>query len=97
MARFTVDSAALQANSTAVRGTIERIRAEVATMHAGLQALEGSWTGQAAALFQTVVADWRTTEATVEASLESITAALNAAAVGYEEAEARNAALFLGR
>ncbi|MEH0110482.1 WXG100 family type VII secretion target [Tersicoccus sp. MR15.9] len=94
MAVFTVDSAALQANSAAVRGTVERIRAEVATMHAGLQALEGSWTGQASALFQGVVAQWRTTEATVESSLESITAALDAAAAGYEEAEARNAALF---
>lgn len=94
MAQFNVDSEALALKSNAVRGSIERIRAEVDAMQRGLQELQSSWTGQASATFQALVVDWRATQVKVEASLESINTALGNAALQYAEAEQANTRLF---
>lgn len=96
MTQFHVDSDALSARSAAVRGSIERIRAEVDTMQHGLQELQSTWTGQASASFQSLVVDWRSTQARVEASLESINSALGNAALQYAQAEEANMRLFAG-
>lgn len=94
MAQFRVDSEGLALKSAAVRGSVERIRAEVNAMHRSLQELESTWSGQAAAGFQTVMVDWRGTQARVEQSLESINAALSTAATQYAQTEQANIRLF---
>jgi WXG100 family type VII secretion target len=96
MAVFHVDSDALQARSLAVQGTIGRLRAEVDSMHTGLQQLEGLWSGTAAANFRQLMANWRATQLKVEEALAGINAALTHASEQYAAAEAANARLFLG-
>ncbi|WP_026534153.1 WXG100 family type VII secretion target [Arthrobacter sp. H14] len=94
MAQFNVDSEVLQLRSSAVRGSVERIRTEVETMQRGLQELQGSWTGAAATTFQGLIVDWRATQMKVEASLESINTALSTAATQYAQAEQANTRMF---
>lgn len=94
MAQFNVDSEVLQLKSAAVRGSVERIRAEVETMQRGLQDLQGSWTGAAATTFQGLIVDWRGTQMKVETSLESINTALSTAATQYAQAEQANTRMF---
>jgi early secretory antigenic target protein ESAT-6 len=95
MTRFQVDSDAVAAATGTVQAAIGRIQAEVAGLHGQLVNLEGSWTGQAAAAFQGVVADWKTTQHRVEEGLAAISAALAHAAQQYAEIEQQNARLFL--
>lgn len=64
-------------------------------MQRNLLDLQGSWTGTAATSFQNLMADWRNTQARVEASLESINAALSLAATQYAQAEEANTRLFI--
>lgn len=94
MAIVSVDSEALAAKSAEVRGTIDRLQADVTGMQAGLQSLSESWQGQASANFQSLVAQWRSTQARVEESLASINEALSYASTQYAETEAANTALF---
>ena len=94
MALVSVDSEILDAKSTEVRGTIERLQSEVNRMQSGLQSLSESWQGQASANFQSIVAEWRSTQAQVEESLASINLALGHASAQYAETEAANIALF---
>lgn len=94
MAVFHVDSEALAAKSSAVQGTIGRIQSEVNTMQSGLNELEALWTGQAAANFQQLIADWRSTQLKVEESLTAINAALAQASQQYASAEEANTRLF---
>ena len=94
MALIQVDSDVLIARSAEVQGTIDRLQAEINGMQSGLQALADSWQGQASANFQSVVAEWRATQAQVEDSLASINQALRFASEQYAETEAANTALF---
>ena len=95
MTRYQGDSEAVFTATGAVRGTITRIQSEVEAMHGQLTALQGSWSGSAAQAFQTVVADWKGTQARVEESLSAINLALGQAGQGYADAEAANARLFV--
>jgi len=72
MTRYQVDSEAVFGATGAVRATIGRIQSEVEAMHGQLTTLQGSWQGDAATAFQTLVADWRSTQVRVEESLEAI-------------------------
>jgi len=72
----------------------ETIRAEVASLVGSLQALEGTWQGQASTAFAGVLAQWRAAQAQVEVALGSLTHALSAAATGYADAEATAARMF---
>ena len=94
MSLFAVDSEALAAKSAEVQGTIERLRADVNGMQAGLASLGEIWRGTASANFQSLVADWRATQARVEESLDSINQALAFASAQYAETEAANTSLF---
>ena len=94
MSRFEVDSAQVGTASTAVRGSVGTISAEVDRMMRNLLDLQGSWKGQAASQFQVVVEDWRGTQERVKASLEQISTALAAAATTYADAEQANARMF---
>ena len=95
MPLFAVDSEALSAKSAEVQGTIERLRADVNGMQAGLASLSEIWRGSASANFQSLVTDWRTTQARVEESLVSINQALAFASAQYAETEAANTSLFM--
>jgi len=95
MTRYTVDSEAVAAATAAIRGTVARIQGEVSGLHGQLVALQGSWTGQASVQFQSVVSDWKLTQARVEESLGLISAALGQAGLQYAEVEQANQRLFL--
>lgn len=97
MPRYTVDSDAVLAASSAAAATVPRIQGDVAALLASLTALQDSWSGSAALAFQAVVADWRATQARVEESLVTITQALSAAGRQYLEVEEANARMFGGR
>jgi len=94
MTQFQVDSEAVLATTAAVRGSMARIQGEVGSLLTQLVNLQGSWTGQASLAFQTVVSDWRATQARVEENLGTINHALTLAAHQYVEIETSNARLF---
>ncbi|MCX7523400.1 WXG100 family type VII secretion target [Microbacterium sp. STN6] len=94
MSRFQVDSEAVLSTTGAVRGSMDRIRAEVGGLHGQLTNLQGAWTGQAATAFQAVITDWNATQQRVEESLAAINHALGQAAQQYAEIEAANTRLF---
>ena len=77
-----------------MRGSISRIQAEVGAMHGQLVNLQSSWTGPAAAAFQSLATEWRSTQQRVEENLAAINQALGAAGQQYAEAEAANARMF---
>jgi WXG100 family type VII secretion target len=95
MTRFQVDSEAVAAATGSIRAAVGRIQGEVSGLYGQLVALQGSWTGQASAGFQSVVADWKTTQARVEESLGLISTALGQAGASYADVESANARLFL--
>lgn len=94
MSRFEVDSTQVAQAAGAARASGAVIHTEVGAMLRHLAALEGSWRGAAASTFTSLVAEWRATQAQVEASLEHITLALDAAARQYADAEAAATRLF---
>lgn len=94
MTRFQVDSEAVLAATSAVQGSSQRIQSEVAAVHAQLVNLQGSWTGQAASSFQTVLSEWRATQQRVEENLASLNQALAQAGQQYAEIELLNARRF---
>jgi 6 kDa early secretory antigenic target len=95
MTRYQIDSEAVASATTAVQAAASRIQADVSGLHSQLLALQSSWTGQAAAAFQSVVADWTATQRRVEESLQTINAGLAQAGQHYAEIELSNARLFL--
>ncbi|WP_026556934.1 WXG100 family type VII secretion target [Arthrobacter sp. 35W] len=97
MAQFNVNSDELGVKNQAVHGSMERIRAEVDAMTRNLADLQSTWTGAASNNFQVLVNDWRATQLRVEASLESINAALGTAATQYAQAEEANTRMFSAR
>ncbi|MCR8670770.1 WXG100 family type VII secretion target [Agrococcus sp. HG114] len=96
MSRYVVDGDAIHGAHISVRGTASRLQSEVAAMHAQLQALQDSWSGQASVAFQGVLQEWRATQLRVEESLASINEALAMAGRQYDEVEQGNTRLFAG-
>ncbi|HEX4442625.1 MAG TPA: WXG100 family type VII secretion target [Galbitalea sp.] len=94
MTTFQVDSDAVLGATGSIHASMERLSGESSALLGQLVGLQGSWTGTASAAFQTVVADWRATQARVEESLGSIGRALGSAAQQYAEAETSNTGLF---
>ncbi len=94
MTRYQVDSEAVLSATGTVRASIGRIQAEVGGLHAQLTNLQGSWSGQAATAFQSVISEWRATQQRVEESLEGINQALTQAGQQYADIEQANARLF---
>jgi WXG100 family type VII secretion target len=95
MTRFQVDSEAVVSATSAIRAASGRIQGEVGGLLAQLTALQGTWTGQASIGFQSVIGDWKATQARVEESLALISTALGQAGQSYAEVEAANARLFV--
>ncbi len=94
MATYAVNSDEVAASAARTAAAGERIRTEVAAMMTDLQNLQATWGGVASASFADCAAQWRITQAQVEASLDTIAAQLNSAASVYSEAEAQSASLF---
>ncbi|ALD63018.1 WXG100 family type VII secretion target [Glutamicibacter soli] len=94
MSTFSTNTGEMQAKSQAVMGTIDRLRSEVATMQMNLDQLQGTWHGSAAASFQAIVAEWRSTHLRIEEALGNIATALHHASAQYEEVEQVNTSLF---
>lgn len=95
MSRYEVDSAQVAQAGAAVQSSTAAVRAEIATMQRHLTELQNSWRGTAATGFAAVMVDWAATQARVEQSLDQITAALQAAARTYADAEQQAARLFM--
>ncbi|MBB4734516.1 WXG100 family type VII secretion target [Micrococcus cohnii] len=89
-----IDIDDLQAKGSAVEASIGRLQSEVNTMEASLRQLQDTWRGQASTNFQTVLTDWRATQARVEESLANIRQAMNQAATQYRDTEQANAGMF---
>ncbi|WP_426302283.1 WXG100 family type VII secretion target [Arthrobacter sp. R-11] len=94
MSVISVDTELMQLKSTTVKATVERISADVQAMKRGLDELQATWKGSAAANFQSLIAEWTLTQNKVEASLASINLALSAAAASYLETEQGNTQRF---
>ncbi|WP_207454058.1 WXG100 family type VII secretion target [Herbiconiux sp. SYSU D00978] len=95
MSSYQVDSDAVLATTSSVTATTGRIAAEVAALYAQLVDLQSTWSGAASSAFQAVAADWKATQARVEANLEAINTALATAGRQYAEIEQSNTRLFL--
>lgn len=95
MTKYQVDSEAVLGAEGAVRASAARIQSEVNGMLGQLVNLQGSWTGQASAAFQSVVSDWRNTQQHVDQSLGGIIHSLGRAGQQYADAEQSNAAMFM--
>jgi len=91
---YHVDAEEVGAAAARASQSGETIRSEVAALVGNLQALEGTWQGQASTAFAGVLAQWRSAQAQVESALASLTQALSAAATGYADAEATAARMF---
>jgi len=94
MSVISVDTELLHVQSGRVRGTMERISADIRAMNQGLTALQGSWRGNASASFQSLVSEWAATQNRVEASMAAINSALAQAAAQYRDVELTNAQRF---
>ena len=94
MTRYQIDSEAVLGATSAVRSSAERIQGEVSSLHAQLVNLQGSWSGQAASSFQSVLSEWKATQQRVEENLASLNRALTQAAQQYADIEQSNARLF---
>lgn len=94
MTRYHVDSEAVLHATQHAKATITRVQSDLQQLTANLQALQSSWSGQAATAFQSVLGEWRTTQHNVDAQLIAITEALGHAATHYIELEHANIRLF---
>ena len=94
MTSYQVDSDAVMGAATSIRATMERLEAEANGLCSQLTSLEGSWTGQAAVAFQSVVAEWRATQQRIEENLAALNQALTVAGQQYAEIEQANTRLF---
>ncbi|MET0735372.1 MAG: WXG100 family type VII secretion target [Microbacterium sp.] len=94
MAVFSVDSDAVLTSTSTVRGTIDRLQGETNALMAQLTQLQASWTGAAAAAFQSTVEEWRATQRQVEDALGGINGALAIAGRQYADAEHASMNLF---
>ncbi len=94
MTRFQVDSDIVMGTTGSVRARIETITGEVDAMVRQLTELQSTWSGEAAAAFQGIVADWRGTQRRVEESAVHLNTALAKAGSQYREIERANADLF---
>lgn len=91
---YTVDSEDVQTKAAAIQTTVGRVQSETGALLGQLGDLQRSWTGQAAAAFQTSADNWRAIQARVDEALAALGASLAAAGASYAEAEQSAMAMF---
>ena len=94
MSRFEVDSARVEQASAAVASSSGNVATEVDGMMRHLVDLESCWKGSAAAGFQALTQQWRTTQDQVRTTLDEIQRALAQAGRQYADVESANARMF---
>lgn len=94
MTRFHVDSDAVLSATAAARGSIGRLQAEAAGLHANLSALQSTWSGSAASAFQGLVGEWNAAYQRLEQTLSALTEGLGHAGSNYADIEQQTARMF---
>jgi len=94
MTTFQVDSTAVLDATRSAQATLEQLRGDATHLTATLTSLQGSWSGQAATAFQQVLANWNTTQKTIESQMAQLQHVLTNAAQQYQESELRNYQMF---
>ncbi len=84
---FTVDTERIQAASSDMATIAGEIESSVSAMHARLIALQGAWTGTAAAEFQGLVAEWAALQQRVRGDLAEIAGLTARAGGSYQQTE----------
>lgn len=92
--RYTVDSSEISRAALQARTTAGIINTEVGAMMGQLVSLQSHWTGAAALAFDELARRWQVVQAQVEANLEQISVALDAAATTYADTESAAARMF---
>ena len=92
--KYSVDSVEVSHAATRVRSSSATIHSEVAAMMGHLIALQSAWTGSASAAFEGLSHSWQMTQAQIEANLDQIALALDAAASSYADTESAAARMF---
>lgn len=95
MTFISVDSELVAQSAPLIQATAERIRGEIAGMHAQLNGLTGAWQGLAASSFLELIERWRLAASALETQLNEIGVAVALAADQYREIELANQRLFL--
>ena len=95
MTTYEVNSESVLHAAQSAHATIGRVQSDLQQLNHSLQSLNGTWSGQAANAFQTVLAEWRTTQVAVETQLIQLTESLSVAAQHYADLEVHNARLFM--
>lgn len=92
--QFHVDTDRIASASADIAALATDIDSQVTAMMSRLTALEDAWRGAAAAQFQGVLGQWRTTQTSVRNSLDGIGRVLGQAGAQYAEAEAQAVRMF---
>ena len=80
MTTFQVDSVAVLDATRAAQATLEQLRGDATQLTATLTGLQGSWSGQAASAFQQVLANWTTTQRSIETQMGQLQQVLTSVA-----------------
>lgn len=91
---FSVDTQAVADTASRARTRITTIQTEVDGMQGDITTLQSCWTGGASDSMAACAADWHVTAVQVQSSLDSISQALDQAAVSYDDAESTNSGRF---
>lgn len=94
MAMYAVDSDAVMAAETAAKACSERVRGDVAAMHAQLQNLQSVWSGSASNAFQGTLEEWRVVQRSVEDALDRLNLALGVSGRSYADTESAVMGMF---
>lgn len=95
MAIFQVDAEVVHSTTVAAQSTLARLQSEAQTLTAQLAGLQQSWSGSAAAAFQSVLGEWQKAQGQLDEAMSGIHTALQAAASQYADVEAHNARMFM--
>ena len=84
---FTVDTNRISAAASDMSSIASEIESSVQAMHSRLTSLEGSWTGAAAAQFQSLVSEWAALQGRVREDLAQIATLTSRASGTYQQTE----------
>lgn len=91
---FSVDTQAVGDTAARARARISTIQTEVDGMQGDITLLQSSWSGGASESMAACASDWHLTQLQVQSSLDSVSQALDLAAVSYDDAETANVGRF---